>query len=69
MLLARLKAGQRGASAVEVEDLAVALILEDQGGFRKELTNLPAFRSLAAQPDPRPRPPFLPVWLTNYWLE
>ncbi len=38
IFLARLKAGQRGASAIEIDDLVVALIIEDQGGFAEEIS-------------------------------
>jgi len=65
LFLARLEAGQRGADAVEIEDLTVALIVEDQGGFLKGVSALPAHRNTAAQADPWPHRPFLPPDLAS----
>ena len=35
IFIARLKAGQRGAKTIEIEDLIVGFITEDQGEFEK----------------------------------
>jgi hypothetical protein len=39
MFVARLKAGERGARMIEVEDLLAALVLEDQGMSEKIFSN------------------------------
>jgi ATP-dependent Clp protease ATP-binding subunit ClpA len=64
LLVARLKAGERGANAVEIGDLLVALIIEDQGRFREVLSDLHGLPD-AAQAVPRAEPPFLPPDLAN----
>lgn len=65
ILLARHNAGQRGAGAIELEDMAIALIVEDQGGIRKALSDRPTFPNTAAQADLRLHPPFLPPGLAD----
>lgn len=65
LFLARLKAGQRGADAIELGDLLVALLIEDQGGFHKALADFHGRRNSTAQADPWPHQPFLPSELAN----
>ncbi|MGH9455761.1 MAG: Clp protease N-terminal domain-containing protein [Terriglobia bacterium] len=66
LFLARRAAGQRGGSAIEIEDLLAALIVEDQGWF---LARRPyphgVFPDPGAQVDPWPHPPLLYPALAN----
>jgi|SRR5579875_2057281 len=38
IFLARMKAGQRGAQSIEVNDLLAAVVIEDQGDFQKAVS-------------------------------
>src|SRR5579875_656561 len=58
IFLARLKAGQRGAEAVEVADLLAALIIEDQEGFSKALSDIRNLPKSAAKADRKTHAPF-----------
>jgi len=40
IFLARLKAGQRGAQTIEIEDLLAGYIIEDRGEFEKAISDL-----------------------------
>ncbi|MDE3178277.1 MAG: hypothetical protein KGM47_01350 [Acidobacteriota bacterium] len=40
IFIARLRAGQRGAKAIEIGDLLAAIVIEDQGGFKGVATGL-----------------------------
>ena len=65
LMLARRKAGERGADALEVEDLLVGLIIEDHGGLMKELFGHPKPPGDTAEIGPRPQRSFLPPDLAS----
>jgi len=60
LMLARLKAGARGAETLEPDDLLAALLIEDQGGFYKAKAELLGRTGVAAGLGPLPHEPFLP---------
>ncbi len=67
LMLARLAAGCRGATAVGTEDLLVALVAEDQGGPRGAQVKL--FGTYSADlRDPYPHKPFLRPRLADHLL-
>src|SRR5689334_9747222 len=60
LFLTRLKAGRRGAPALETDDLVEALVLEDQGEFAEAL-GLPGEVGVpVAEPGLKPAHPFFP---------
>ncbi len=59
VFLARKKAGERGAAAIDIEDLLVALIIEDQGGFYNSIRKVAAPSDAAARVDRGPHHPVL----------
>jgi hypothetical protein len=50
VFLARWMAGKRGSSVIEMDDLIMALIKEDQGGFATTLSGIPQFQHFKAPP-------------------
>lgn len=48
--LARWMSGQRGSNMVEMDDLVMALVKEDQGGFAATLSGIPQFQHFKAPP-------------------
>ncbi len=68
LMLARLKAGQRGAGAIDVEDLLVALLVEDLGGFREAMSGVLGFTGSLPQEDPWAPQPFFTSELTKRLL-
>jgi DNA-binding phage protein len=62
--LARQRARMRGSSAIEIEDLLVALLIEDQGDFLDALSEFPGV-GIDANYLPGPHLPFLPRALAN----
>ena len=65
IFLARLKAGERGAGAIDIEDLLAAVLAQDQGAFPQAVSGLPAHRDSEAQVEPTPRHAFLPADLAQ----
>ena len=65
IFLARFKAGQRGAAAIEIEDLLVAFIIEDQGEFENAVSSLFPNGKPVVQPGGQPHRPFLPPELAS----
>jgi len=65
LMIARRKAGERGADALEVEDLLVGLIIEDQGGLMKELFGHPEPPVGSLDVGSRPQRSFLPPDLAS----
>jgi Clp amino terminal domain, pathogenicity island component len=58
VFLARFKAGQRGAHAIELEDLLVSLVIEDQGKFEETISEGRRGGAPAVQPRTSPQNPF-----------
>jgi hypothetical protein len=52
LLLARLKAQRRRATAVEVEDLLLSILIEDQGGLRRAASGVPGINLAALVEEP-----------------
>ena len=69
VFLARLKAGQRGAPELEIEDLLAAFIIEDQGGLHEAVSDFHGFPEPAPHVDPSPRRSYLPTQLARDLLE
>lgn len=64
--LARLKARMRGSGSIEVEDLLVALLIEDQGGFLDALSETPGGIGIdITHIDLRPHSPALAASMAN----
>ncbi|HXH51138.1 MAG TPA: Clp protease N-terminal domain-containing protein [Terriglobia bacterium] len=57
--LARFKAGQRGAKAIELEDLLVSLVIEDQGKFQEAVSGVWTNGTPVIQPETPPQNPFI----------
>jgi len=60
IFLARMKAGQRGAASIEVNDLLAAIVIEDQGDFRKAVSEGRDSRDVIIRGDPSEPSRFLP---------
>ena len=60
LMLARVKAGGRGAETLDIEDLLAALLIEDQGGFNQAHSELLGRAGVGAQVGRLPRESFLP---------
>ncbi|HUI41657.1 MAG TPA: Clp protease N-terminal domain-containing protein [Terriglobia bacterium] len=68
VMAARLKAGQRGAGAIETDDLLAALVIEDQGDFPKMMFELRGHPISAIRVDPQSHSPFLDPALASSLL-
>lgn len=65
IFLARLKAGERGAEAIDIDDLLVGFIIEDQGEFEKVLSDDLAHDRPLVQAGSPLYPSFLPPVLAR----
>ena len=65
IFIARLKAGQRGAKTIEIEDLIVGFVTEDQGGFYKAFSDLLSQGGPVTAAAPHPERSFLPPDLAS----
>ena len=68
IFLARFKAGQRGAKAIELEDLVVSLVIEDQGKFQEAVSRVWTNGTPVIQPEIPPQNPFLPPEIADELL-
>jgi ATP-dependent Clp protease ATP-binding subunit ClpC len=68
VFLARFKAGQRGAQAIELEDLLVSLVIEDQGRFEAAVSEGRRGGKPVILPRASPQNPFLPPEIADELL-